>query len=160
MNRFLKIMSVFFLVLALALTLILGLRNISDGSELGKMEAELQTTLKGSGVDGGKLLDSVKAGIGAPTLTAGQFTRGGVSVLLLAVLILFFTYLTLVSKRKLLAKTAWILLALAVLSIVLNPHFSSAFGPASSRVLATVGAGLALVGVGLSLLWAKRTQTA
>ncbi len=159
MNLFLKIMSVFFLILALGLTVILGLRNINDGSQLDRMEAELQATLKGSGVDGNKLLDSVKEGIGAPTLTAGQFTRGGVSVLLLGALILFFTFLTLIGKRKLLAKTALAMLVLSVLSIFLNPHFSSAFGPASSRILATVGAVLALIGAGLSLLWSKRTQT-
>lgn len=157
MNGFIKTMSVFFLILALGTTVILGLRNLSDGSQFEKMET-LQTALKSGDAQDNALLKSIGESFGS--LTAGQFNRGGLASLLLAIMILVFIFLTLASRRALITKAALLMLGIALVAIVLNPHFSSALGPASSRILASVAAGLTLAGAGLALLWLKRTQAA
>jgi hypothetical protein len=150
MKGLFKVLGIILMVIGLAGSVILGLRDFTDASKMAELESSAATTSGQSKEMAEAVLAGTKKLLGAENLTSGSFRSGGITALVSGLLLLALIVLLLAKKDRRYVQFLAALLVVVIASVLLNPSIDAGpNGPLSSRTLALI---VGLIGVGGALL--------
>lgn len=157
MKKLLVVLSVIFLIIAAAGTGILTWRDFRDGSELAKLETEMDKASTQTGVGKSVFKQALKEkGL---DVSASKFTFAGI-VTALTFLVCIAVFILVFMKKPNISVYAGIgLIIISIIMILVNPGYDTGpFGPAPARTLAIIFGIAAILGAICSMILAKMRQ--
>ena len=157
MKKLLVVFSVIFLIIAAAGTGILTWRDFRDGSDLAKLETEMDKTSTQTGVGKSIFKEALKQkGL---DISASRFTFAGI-VTALTFLVCLAVFILVFMKKPDISVYAGIgLIIFTIIMILVNPGYDTGpYGPAPARTLAIIIGAAAILGAICSITLAKKRQ--
>jgi drug/metabolite transporter (DMT)-like permease len=157
MKKLLVVLSVIFLIIAVAGTGILTWRDFRDGSDLAKLEKEMDKASTQSGVGKSVFKEALKQkGL---DISGSRFTLAGIFTALTFLICLAAFILLLMKKPDISVYAGIGLIIFTIIMILVNPGYDTGpYGPAPARTLAIIIGVFAILGAICSIALAKKRQ--